>query len=296
MYTNFVFISKASHFLGAWLLCIPSQVSQSQTSPEQQAKFLLRAFGAMRLLRSRQRIIPDEASYRALMVACGRSKSDRRVELVKLFGLLRSDGIFPSAVTLGQYTRAIAEGFSRRSTGLTENDAYEDSIIDLEGNISIETALNALDRNLEVLEEAGRKWRQRPNGRDAATTNENPLDVTIDIENIDSAKEAFYDQNSISEYGILNDAKSYEPSPDKSVTTKMNKKSQHAWSPIMHSSSFVPIQILQPNLVQTDSPTQNSSLQKSDFMFLSLWSRVSSCESCNYVLLDEEVQAVSFVG
>jgi hypothetical protein len=32
-----------------------------------------------------------------LTVACGRSRSDRRVELVKLFGLLRSDGVFPSA-------------------------------------------------------------------------------------------------------------------------------------------------------------------------------------------------------
>jgi len=37
-----------------------------------------------------------------MMVACGRADSDRRQELVKLFGLLRSDGIFPSAVTLGQ--------------------------------------------------------------------------------------------------------------------------------------------------------------------------------------------------
>ena len=38
----------------------------------------------------------------SLMIACGRTDSDRRQELVKLFGLLRSDGIFPSAVTLGQ--------------------------------------------------------------------------------------------------------------------------------------------------------------------------------------------------
>lgn len=38
----------------------------------------------------------------SLMIACGRADSDRRHELVKLFGLLRSDGIFPSAVTLGQ--------------------------------------------------------------------------------------------------------------------------------------------------------------------------------------------------
>jgi len=86
-------------------LCIPSQVAQPDLSQEQQSRYFLRALGAIRLLRHKQRIIPDEAAYRALMVACGRTTSDRRVELVKLFGLLRSDGIFPSAVTLGQYTR-----------------------------------------------------------------------------------------------------------------------------------------------------------------------------------------------
>ncbi|OEU10689.1 DENN-domain-containing protein [Fragilariopsis cylindrus CCMP1102] len=98
-----------SHFLGTWLLCIPTLVSQSNISHELQSRYLLRAFGALRLLRSKQKIIPDEAAYRALIVACGRSKNDRRAELVRLFGHLRSDGIFPSAVTLGQYTRALAE-------------------------------------------------------------------------------------------------------------------------------------------------------------------------------------------
>jgi len=37
--------------------------------------------------------------------------------MVKLFTLLQSDDIFPSAVTLGQYTREIAEGDSKQSTG-----------------------------------------------------------------------------------------------------------------------------------------------------------------------------------
>ena len=34
--------------------------------------------------------------------------------------MLRSDGIFPSAVTLVQYTRAIAEGFSKRSSIISD--------------------------------------------------------------------------------------------------------------------------------------------------------------------------------
>jgi hypothetical protein len=64
-----------SHFLGSWLLCIPPLMSQSSYSLEQQSRFLLRALGALRILRSKQRIVPDEAAYRALMVACGRSRS-----------------------------------------------------------------------------------------------------------------------------------------------------------------------------------------------------------------------------
>jgi hypothetical protein len=41
--------------------------------------------------------------------------------MVKLFGLLRSDGIFPSAVTLGQYTRAVAEGYYEKKIEYIKN-------------------------------------------------------------------------------------------------------------------------------------------------------------------------------
>jgi len=66
--------------------------------------------------------------------------------------LLRHDGIFPSAVTLGQYTRAIAEGFSKRSVENTTSCTYA----------KVEIALNRLDENLSMLEEAGKRWRHRP--------------------------------------------------------------------------------------------------------------------------------------
>eukprot|EP00536_Pseudo-nitzschia_multiseries_P012747 jgi/Psemu1/209578/e_gw1.504.17.1 len=121
-----------SHFLGTWLLCIPTLVSQPNISNERQSRHLLRAFGALRLLRSRQKIVPDEAAYRALIVACGRTKNDRRAELVKLFGHLRSDGIFPSAVTLGQYTRALAEGYSKRAKLEQVVDEHGEQILDRE--------------------------------------------------------------------------------------------------------------------------------------------------------------------
>lgn len=45
-------------------MCIPSQVSQEFQSVEQQNAYLMRSLGALRLLRSRNRIVPDEAGYR----------------------------------------------------------------------------------------------------------------------------------------------------------------------------------------------------------------------------------------
>jgi DENN (AEX-3) domain/dDENN domain/uDENN domain len=162
-----------SHFLGSWLLCIPALVSQPNLSHDQQSRYLLRALGALRLLRSKQRIVPDEAAYRALMVACGRTQSDRRVELVKLFGLLRSDGIFPSAVTLGQYTKALAEGYSKRVSDLYSHENYGIEVSaskSLEVHVSYQQdcnilalSLDNLDTSLYTLEYQGRRWRQRNN-------------------------------------------------------------------------------------------------------------------------------------
>ena len=53
-----------SHVLNTILMCIPSQISNPEISLEQQARYLLRALGALRILRNRQRIVPDEAGYR----------------------------------------------------------------------------------------------------------------------------------------------------------------------------------------------------------------------------------------
>jgi DENN (AEX-3) domain/dDENN domain/uDENN domain len=162
-----------SHFLGAWLLCTPNLVSRHDLTDEQQSRFLLRALGALRLLRSKQRIVPDEAAYRALMVACGRARSDRRVELVKIFGLLRSDGIFPSAVTLGQYTKGLAEGYSKRSSGNCQDDGdgievaasgsreFSLSSVGQPSSLSLEICLLKLDTTLQELEYQGKRWRSK---------------------------------------------------------------------------------------------------------------------------------------
>lgn len=52
---------------------------------------------------------PDEAIFRALLVAAGRSGLACKPIVADLFSHLRSKGIRPNALTFGQYTRAIAQ-------------------------------------------------------------------------------------------------------------------------------------------------------------------------------------------
>jgi len=263
-----------SHFLNTYAMCLPQQVSNVDVSLDLQARYLLRALGALRLLRSRHRIVLDEAGYRCLIVACGRAGSDRRVEIVKLFGLLRSDGIFPSAVTLGQYTRAIAEGFSKRSSGISESSTVNSSVIDTTastttkdkefprplGNKDLISMFN-LDGNIVDLEESGRRWRhKREKGRK----------VDREIE-----------QNADEEHTLVSGAQHAPPSHQS--TKKMHKKKQHkVWQPVLCSSSFSP----HLNAAKFRGPEFVTS-----FKFVALWSRTTTCEKCFHVILDEEIQA-----
>lgn len=263
---------KGSHFLGSWLLCIPSQVSQPHLSHDQQAKYLLRALGALRLLRNKQRIVPDEAAYRALMVACGRSESDRRVELVKLFGLLRSDGIFPSAVTLGQYTRALAEGYSKRSTGLPEEDyvggvevtesASRDGRIGFSRNGPSDVeALNTLDSNVANLEESGRRWRQRYSVEKDGQQPPNPGE-------------------SVAEDSVSVGTKEHHT--QETVGRQRKRGHNRSWLPVVFSSSFVPRAASE----EPSFPPDSDSIR-----LVALWSRTRSCNGCSYIPLEEEVQS-----
>ena len=52
---------KGSQFLGAYLLCVPIQISQENLSIDKKSKILLRALGALRTLRSHRRVVADEA-------------------------------------------------------------------------------------------------------------------------------------------------------------------------------------------------------------------------------------------
>lgn len=276
-----------SHFLGAWLLCVPALVAQPFLTHEQQSKYLLRALGALRHLRSKHRIIPDEAAYRALIVACGRTMSDRRMELVKLFGLLRSDGIFPSAVTLGQYTKALAEGYNKqRSTGISEEEATGFEVTESfsrdmrSGNLlkscaDPEVALASLDRNLANLEESGRRWRQK-------TMTEKEIGTNHD------------DTTTMFETGKGHD--------------KMRKKGSKLWLPVVTSWSLAPSR-------QDENNARSTPLVPDQTRLVAMWSRTKSCDckchrstgphkispalialpfrlvACAYIPLEEEVQA-----
>ena len=246
-----------SHFLGAWLLCIPSLVSQANISHERQSMYLLRAFGALRLLRSKQKIVPDEAAYRSLIVACGRTKNDRRTELVKLFGHLRSDGIFPSAVTLGQYTRALAEGYSKRAVGTADDDTggveiAESICMDLQsGHVrrNWEATLNILDRSLATLEESGRRWRQRSNSDKINET------IIEDPSSLDS----------------------------KANDRQKKRNSNRSWLPVKLSSSFV--ETGAEDFTCNDDPKNAKRIK-----LTAIWSRTVACKECGYIPFEEEVQ------
>lgn len=229
---------------------MPTFVAQNHISHQTQSKYLLYALGALRLLRGRRRIVPDEAAYRALIVACGRTKSDRRMELVKIFGLLRSDGIFPSAVTLGQYTRALAEGYSKRSIGTTEDMVTQIDDPTTE-NVTLENSgkmpkilepglfLSSLDGNLNSLEESGRRWLQKK------YEDQDPVPSLNDTSQIDQTK----------------------------------KRSSKPWLPVSMSSSF---------LVDTRSPESlpiGRRLEKESIRLVAIWSRTQACDCMSIVLI-----------
>jgi hypothetical protein len=123
---------------------------------------------------------------------------------VKLFGLLRSDGIFPSAVTLGQYTKALAEGYSKRSADVYETGEYGVEVTTVNNPFDLEAYLNNLDTSLYALEYHGRRWRQKIT-----------LERGLSADNGDNGDE-------------------------ECIHAKMRRWDSRIWHPVVYSSSFVP--------------------------------------------------------
>lgn len=181
-------------------------------------------------------------------------------------------------VTLGQYTRGIAEGFSKRSSGLKEEPMTQPTLEDIGlsmsrhtisdvflnslKDIDINTLVTCLDHNLAILEYSGRRWRQR---RDSSINNK----VDSGIENESKGVET----NKTSQSNM----KSTENS------AKQKKRYNKSWSPIMYSTSF------SPHWKPSDDSSRLSLIN--DFQFIAMWSRTTSCHKCGYIPLDEEIQA-----
>ena len=184
---------------------------------------------------------------------------------MKLFGLLRSDGMFPSAVTLGQYTRAIAEGYSKQSSGkvhsiITESvgvsnfSPNSDGILESVVDLNSPNALDFLDGNVMDLDDAGSRWRQ---GREAPR--------------LEKAK-----KNKDNSHDNVNQ-------PDKK-SQRSKRRQQRPWIPVLSSSSFSPHW-------KPSKPMDDTFDLMRDFRFIALWSRTTACDKCAHVLLDEEIQA-----
>ena len=243
-------------------MCIPGQISQSSLSTDEKSKVLLRALGALRTLRSHRRIVADEAAYRALIVACGRCGTDRRVELMKLYGLMRTDGIFPNAVTLGQYTRAIAEGYSNVSVDSSAKVGMQ-LVLSSDGSSKKERFDLEVLANNSILEESGLKWRSRGNGANTSA----------------SAQPAIRFNDTASKEGqgrppTLSQSKTFD-----TATTQRSVKTKRAWLPVSCSSSFRP---------KTDAGDE---VEPNKTRLFALWSRAAACKACSYVPLDEEIQS-----
>jgi hypothetical protein len=244
-----------SQFLGAWLMCIPAQICQPNLLSEEKTKVLVRALGALRTLRSHKRIVADEAAYRALIVACGKCGTDRRVELMKLYGLMRNDGIFPDALTLGQYTRAIAEGYSNRCADANgEADKLRADVVTLPTARYLQSNsfdLELLDTNLSMLEESGMRWKSRGGGNTSSPSR--------------GARHR------------ISQSKTFE-----SVASQRTSKTKRQWHPVHCSSSFF----------RMKSDDGNNSIKKdNNVRLVALWSRTTCCKSCSYIPLDEEIQS-----
>jgi len=252
-----------SQFLGVWLMCIPNQISQSNVTIPEKSKILLRALGALRTLRSHRRIVADEAAYRALIVACGRSGTDRRIELMKLYGLMRADGIFPNAVTLGQYTRAIAEGYSNMNVDSSANVGMQISVDKSASKQEGRIDMNVLDNNLSILGESGLKWRSRGNNNG---NNTEPV-----AQPVSNAASAHADSKDDDQSRTISPSKTFD-----TATTHRSIKTKRTWLPIRCSSSFCP-----------DSNEASNNVNST--RLFALWSRGASCKSCSYIPLDEEI-------
>ncbi|KAJ8599692.1 hypothetical protein CTAYLR_004756 [Chrysophaeum taylorii] len=152
---------QALHAFGAWFLFAPALVRlfsgyEQRDATDPSWSILTKGLGgapspmlvALGVLR---RVLdapcePDEAIFRALLVAAGRSGNACKPIVADLFAQLRSKGIRPNVLTFGRYTQAIAQR-DLRSQQLSIDSRNEDVLVDKEGNDSQPPLLEALGQD-----------------------------------------------------------------------------------------------------------------------------------------------------
>lgn len=182
---------------------------------------------------------------------------------MKLYGLMRADGIFPNAVTLGQYTKAIAEGYSHVKVDDSTKVGMQVVISSHKHSKQVYFSLDVLDSNLLTLEESGLKWK----------SGNSPL-VKTDLPTPQS--------NNIPTQVVEEDL-TVTISPSKTfdtANTQRSMKSKRSWLPVSCSSSFLP-----------NSKLDNHPGRLDRIRLFALWSRTAACKACTYIPLDEEIQS-----
>lgn len=142
--------------------------------------------------------------------------------------------------------------------------ASNDGRIEVGGKeeIDAEGLLNSCDGNLAILEDSGRRWRQRQ-ANPRQSTSQRKISFPKDERIVDTPPPV--------------DPRGMDPNQ-----RPAEKRSSRPWQPVTTSSSFVPFE---QKTVSKDGKLNI------DTHVLAIWSRTRACASCSYVPLDEEIQS-----
>ena len=172
-----------------------------------------------------------------------------------------------------QYTRAIAEGFSKQSFGKPASNTGAESTASTNiddhlnfgdlGNIYDYGGINFLDGHILLLEESGSRWRNKRETK----------------RNLEHQKDKVRGNKTHLNEGKTNVTHTSQPSENE----KGKKRNQKPWFPVTYSSSFSPHWIIPRERAESFDLMQ-------EFTFVALWSRNTQCTQCGYIPLDEEIQ------
>jgi len=264
----------ATHAFAAWFLCLPAALLH--TPLDAREALLICAFGCLEKMQSVYALVPDEALYRALFVACGLAAQSGNFskEVVCLWKELQSHGIQPNAATLGQYTKAVVDAQSRDNCAASSSPGGRRHEI----RSSCHRAFNLTTDSfvgLGDLDIRGRHWRAKAEevANQGAEADKNSESETVPVmRNGGAGEEVPMD----SQYAALN---------------------SHPQAKVLQLSSSIlnlsmnGVCIDPPSLMKSSSPKKETYHHKSSIKVTAIWSGSKHSEDCAYRPLDEEIMA-----